>query len=142
MAMADALTGTILAVGLFLVARKLWDYFVRSNMNFDEYDWSFDSPENVHPTVWEYNKKNLVPIDIGLEKVVQAIGLDCYGAQCCAANMHYNQERRVCEADKVAAETFVSGDLQPCATLPNGRKIVPYNQGTALSMRGAFSALA
>ena len=107
---SNVLMGITLALGAVLLARQTWDYWTRSNMNFDEYDWKFQSPDKISPTIWEYNSKNFLPIELGLKNVVTAIGLDCYGEQCCAANMTYDQTNRVCKTD----ESFVSGELNLC----------------------------
>lgn len=113
--LADFLIGTVLAIGLFMLMRKAWDYYNRNNMNFDEYNWIIESPDELHPTVMEYNRKHLLPIDIGLGKIVSSIGLDCYGPQCCSADMRYDENKRQCVAatgsgsSEVTEEPFLSG---------------------------------
>lgn len=119
--LSNLLMGITLALGIILLVRQTWDYWTRSNMNFDEYDWKFQSPDKIHPTIMEYNAKNFLPIDLGLKNVVQAIGLDCYGEQCCAAGMTYDKTNRVCKRD---TESFISGELNLCNDTSG---ILPYD---------------
>jgi len=115
---ARYLSGIILAVGLFVLVRKSWDLYVRSTMNFDEYNFQESDPDSVHPTVWEYNKKHF-NYDIGLKKIIGQIGLDCYGDACCSDGMSYDEEKMQCVIGSVqrpGAESFISGcgkEVQP-----------------------------
>ena len=91
------LTGTLLAVGIFLIVRRSWDIFVRSDINFDEYNWSSTAdPAVLHPTIWEYNKTHFLNIDTGLKKVINSLGIDCFGAACCAPGTRYDTNKHQC----------------------------------------------
>lgn len=92
---ARYLSGLILGIGLFVLARRSWDVYVRSTMNFDEYDFQDADPDVHHPTVWEYNKKNM-NIDNWFKNLIGNIGIDCYGDSCCTAGMTYDVDNRQC----------------------------------------------
>jgi len=89
------LTGITIAVGVYLFARRAWDISVRSNMNFNEYEFGSDDPEKLHPTIWEYNKKHFFP-NFSLGNVIGKVGVECYGNSCCSVGMHYNEKRHQC----------------------------------------------
>ena len=111
---ARYLSGIILAVGLFVLVRQSWDLYVRSTMNFDEYNFEQADPSAVHPTVMEYNRKHF-NYDVGLKKLIGSVGLDCYGDACCSDGMRYDSERMQCVLGTTipkATEGF-DGDIQP-----------------------------
>lgn len=89
-------TGTVLAIGIYLLVRRIWDLSVRNNMNFNEYEFGAGSdPAKLNPTVWEYNKKHLFA-NLNLSKIIGAVGIDCYGDACCTLNTHYDDELKQC----------------------------------------------
>ena len=96
--LAKYLSGIILGCGLFVLVRRSWDLYVRSNMNFDEYNFEHEDPAADHPTVWEYNNKHL-NLGVGLKNLIGAAQLECYGDQCCSAGMRYNTDQRQCVVD-------------------------------------------
>jgi hypothetical protein len=89
-------TGTVLAIGIYLLVRRTWDLSVRNNMNFNEYEFGAGSdPAKLNPTIWEYNKKNLFA-NLNLSKVIGAVGIECYGDACCPLDTHYDEELKQC----------------------------------------------
>jgi len=107
-AVAKILLAIVLAVGGFLIVRRLLDISTRDNMNFDAYNWMLN-PETQTPTVYEYDKAAL----IGLAEDVEDMhfnGLDCIGDACCTKGMKYDKAMRKC-IESAALETFVTGQL-------------------------------
>lgn len=97
------LTGITIAVGVYLFARRAWDISVRSNMNFNEYDFGSDDPKNQHPTVMEYNRTHFFP-NFSLGNVIGKVGVECYGNSCCSLGMHYDENRHQCVLNKIGDE--------------------------------------
>ena len=90
-------TGVVLAVGIFVIARRSWDIFVRSDIHFEEYNWNMTpDPAVNHPTIWEYNKTHFLNIDTGIKKIINNLGIDCFGAACCAPGTHYDSRKYQC----------------------------------------------
>jgi hypothetical protein len=90
-------TGVVLAVGIFVIARRSWDIFVRSDIHFEEYNWNLTpDPAVNHPTKWEYNKKHFLNIDTGIKKIINNLGIDCFGAACCAPGTYYDSRKYQC----------------------------------------------
>ena len=89
------LTGITIAIGVYLFARQAWDLSVRSNMNYNEYDFTSEDPSNMHPTKWEYNRKNFFP-NFSFGNIVGKIGVECYGDACCPLNTHYDNDKHQC----------------------------------------------
>ena len=107
------LMGTLLAFALYFITRRLWDIYTRNNMNFDEYDFSAD-PEGQHPTIMEYNRKHFPKLDFAVKKLVGAIGVDCFGSDCCAMGMTYDEDKRQCR-------------LEPFLTGTGRKNVKPYS---------------
>ena len=87
--------GITIAVGAIFVIRKAWDISMRNNMNFDEYDWKYESPSDHTPSIWEYNKKNLFNFDNPIKTVIGNLGL-CVGADCCANGLYFDEDKQKC----------------------------------------------
>ena len=68
-------------------------------MNFDEYNWSVDDPDALHPTVYEYNKAHVFDLDAGLGKLINLLGIDCFGAACCAKGTVYDTGAQTCKKE-------------------------------------------
>lgn len=89
-------SGVIMAGGIFLIIRKAWDIYTRSDMNFDEYDWKYSDPNTQHPTIMEYNRKNFVNVDMGLRDIISNLNIGCVGEFCCSNGMYYNETSKRC----------------------------------------------
>jgi len=87
--------GITIAVGAIFVIRTMWDINTRSNMNFDEYDWKYESPDSQVPTVWEYNKAHLFNFDNPIKTLVGNLGL-CVGSDCCANGLYFDKTKQKC----------------------------------------------
>lgn len=93
--LSNYLVGITLGVGIFFLARKLWDLFTRSNMNYDEYDWKYESPAATSPTIWEYNKKHLFNFEKPLKNLIKNAGI-CAGESCCDYGLSYDPNKNKC----------------------------------------------
>jgi len=92
---ANYAIGITIAVGAFLIIRNIWDIYTRNNMNFDEYDWKYEDPSKHAPSIWQYNKDNLLKIDNPLKTLMKNLGI-CVGDSCCADGLYFDKEKQKC----------------------------------------------
>lgn len=135
-------SGLIILVGGYSILMNIIDVNSRDNMDFDEYSWSFN-PESVKPSVYEYDKAQLLgstlPQDIMSEAQTLALGLGvgCVGANCCSEGMTYDEDNKKC-IEKVDKESFMTGQFNKGSFIggsgdeyimtPSG-DIQPYSEG-------------
>lgn len=91
---SNGLSIIIIIVGLIAIINKVLDLNSRDNMNYDEIDWKFN-PDNLKPTVYEYDKQQLEKINIETD-LTQGLGLGCIGASCCSNDMVYDNKADKC----------------------------------------------
>ena len=106
------ISGLIILVGGLSLIRNIVDIYSRDNMEYDEYNWRFN-PNSVKPTVYEYNKAQLLGVTdalSGAQTMALGLGLGCVGANCCSDGMTYDNVASKC-IEKVAKETFSTGQL-------------------------------
>jgi len=93
----------IIAVGIIIAFRKLWDISSRDNMNFDEYAWSWD-PDSNSPTVLEYDidqiKKQKGALEDDANALAKELGLGCVGEECCDKGTKWSHVSQKCEIVK------------------------------------------
>lgn len=95
----------VIIVGGFFLFRRIWDLSSRDNMNYDEYNWDFD-PDNVKPTVFDYDKEQLDKSDMGdrissdLHTLASDLGVECIGPNCCSKGMRYDHKQNKCLESK------------------------------------------
>lgn len=95
----------VIIVGGFFLFRRIWDLSSRDNMNYDEYNWDFD-PDNVKPTVYQYDKQQLDKSDMGdrissdLHTLASDLGVECIGPNCCSKGMRYDYKQKMCVKGK------------------------------------------
>lgn len=95
----------VIIVGGFFLIRRIWDLASRDNMNYDEYDWGFD-PDNVKPTVYEYDKQQFeksgggASVSSDLQSLASDLGVECIGPSCCGKDMRYDHQRKKCVEGK------------------------------------------
>jgi hypothetical protein len=104
---ANYIVGIMIAIGAFLILQNIWDIYTRSNMDFNEYNWDYESPEASTPTIWQYNKENFFKFDDLFKNLMVNLGL-CVGETCCAPGMTYDKEKSQCVAPKVSTNTMNS----------------------------------
>ena len=93
--LANYLIGITIAVSAIFVIRKVWDISMRSNMDYDEYDWKFEDPADYAPSIWEYNKKHFFNFENPLKDLIGNLGL-CIGSDCCANGLYFDTEKQKC----------------------------------------------
>lgn len=103
------LSALIIIVGGYSLLHGIVDIYSRDNMDFDEYNWRFN-PEAQKPSVYEYNKAQLLGVTDSLSDLGLGMGLGCVGANCCSEGMTYDDTIQKC-IKNVAKETFVTGQL-------------------------------
>lgn len=99
----------IVLVGGYSLIHNIVDINSRDNMDYDAYNWNFN-PESQKPSVYEYNKAQLLGATDSLSDLGLDMGFACVGAKCCSEGMTYDETARKC-IKSVAKETFVTGQL-------------------------------
>ena len=94
---ANYLIGITVAVGAFIIMQNVWDITTRSNMEFNEYDWKYQSPDSKTPTIWQYNKENFFKFDNLFKNLMANLGI-CVGKTCCAPGLSFNEDKQQCVA--------------------------------------------
>lgn len=92
---SNYLLGITIAVGSIFIIRDLWEINTRSNMNFDEYDWKYEDPNDYAPSIWEYNKKNLLKIENPFKNLFKNLGI-CVGDDCCSDGLFFDKKKQKC----------------------------------------------
>jgi hypothetical protein len=110
--LSNYLVGITLGVGIFFLMRKLWDLFTRSNMNYDEYDWKYENPAANTPSIWEYNKKNLLNIENPFKNLLKNLGV-CVGETCCDSGLKFDSDKQKCVV------AYDKGDMSVSSTPAN-----------------------
>lgn len=121
--------GITIAVGAFFVVRAIWDISSRSNINFDEYNWNYESPSAQIPSIWQYNKENAFNFDNPIKNLMGNLGL-CVGSTCCANGMYFDTSLQKCTSTPSASTTLVSQKFNTtesfiCGGNLNGTAVVP-----------------
>lgn len=91
-------------IGSVLIILNIYDLSSRDNMEYDEYDWGVRDPKVIHPTVYEYNKREFNILTNNIDEKVQSwkdsiaddIGNVCSGPACCSNKMKYNKATNKC----------------------------------------------
>ena len=92
---SDYLLGITIAIGAIIIMRDIWEIHTRSNMNFDEYDWKYEDPSDQSPSIWEYNKKNLLKIENPFKNLLKNLGI-CVGDDCCSEGLFFDKKKQKC----------------------------------------------
>lgn len=107
------ISGLIVLVGGLSLIHTIVDIYSRDNMEYDEYNWQFN-PNSVKPTVYEYNKAQLMGVATSVEDTLGSaqtlalgLGVGCIGANCCSKGMTYDDKAKKC----IDKETFSTGQL-------------------------------
>jgi len=92
---ANYLLGITIAVGSVYIVRDIWEIHTRSNMNFDEYNWKYEDPNDYAPGIWEYNKKNFLKIENPFKNLLKNLGI-CIGDACCSDGLYFDKKKQKC----------------------------------------------
>jgi hypothetical protein len=107
---SNYLLGITIVIGSIYVIRDIWEIHTRSNMNFDEYDWKYEDPSNHAPSIWEYNKKNLLKIENPFKNLLKNLGI-CVGDDCCSDGLFFDKKKQKCvvpsDMNSTNSEPFV-----------------------------------
>lgn len=91
----NILVAIVIVVGCYFVGIKIYNYYRRDNMNYQEFDYSDDvKPEHVDDyegeSIWDYDKNQLDNLDID-------INFDhCIGHNCCSDNQRFDDTAQKC----------------------------------------------
>lgn len=116
--------GITIAIGAIFVIRTIWDMSTRSNMNFDEYNWSYEDPTQQVPTKWQYNKEHLFNFDNPIKTLVGNLGL-CVGSDCCADGLFFDKTKQQCTAINPGAKGKSITESFVCGGKLQGTNVVP-----------------
>ena len=103
---SNILLAVVIIVGCYYFGKRVYNYYRRDNMNYQEFDYGHESDYKVteHPgeseSAWDYNMRQFDKIEDQLS------GKFCFRDECCSDNMVYNKKIGKC-VDKVAG-----GDAQ------------------------------
>ena len=96
---SNGLIGIVVVVGGFMIIKQVINLSSRNNMNYDEFDWTWD-PDANDPTVYEYDKDQLTgsinSIVEDANSFVANLGLGCVGSECCADGTKYDEDKGQC----------------------------------------------
>ena len=92
---ANYIVGIMIAIGAFIIIRNIWDIYTRNNMEFNEYEWNYESPDSQSPSIWEYNKANFFNFDNLFANLMMNLGL-CVGKRCCAPGLSFDEGKQQC----------------------------------------------
>ena len=119
--------GITIAIGAIFVIRTIWDMSTRSNMNFDEYNWSYEDPTQQVPTKWQYNKEHLFNFDNPIKTLVGNLGL-CVGSDCCADGLFFDKTKQQCTAINPGAKGKAITESFVCGGKLQGTNVVPIDE--------------
>jgi hypothetical protein len=93
----------IILIGTFYIMTKMYDLYIRNNMNYDQYDFSFDANEQLkedtgHTTNISQVLKNELK-DI-IDPAKKKLNIGCIGSECCGDDMTYDKQTNKCVDDK------------------------------------------
>ena len=94
---ANILIAIVIVIGSYYIGGKVYNYYRRNNMNFQEFDYPVDvsvshERKDDEGSIWEDDKKQLEKIDV-LDKRWYG---ECKGAECCGPNQTYNINKDLC----------------------------------------------
>jgi hypothetical protein len=121
--------GITIAVGGFFIMQATWDIMTRSNMDFDSYDWGYESPGAQAPSKWQYNKEHMFNFDNPLKTLFANLGL-CLGSNCCANGMYFDKAKQQCTTTASSNTTIVSGQTESfvCGNTLNGTAVAKFDE--------------
>jgi hypothetical protein len=92
---ANYLIGISSAIGVFIIMINVWDIYTRSNMEFNEYEWRYESPDARTPTKWQFNKENFFNLNELFYDLMLSLGI-CVGKTCCAPGLSFDEDKQQC----------------------------------------------
>jgi hypothetical protein len=108
-----SLMGVIIVIGSFFIIKQIYDLTSRDNMNFDEYDWMWDSSNT--PVITEYDKTITTPTP---EFSISG----CVGSECCSTGMYYSAVQGQCLTGSKIPTTDDATTLSKTEGFAQGRK--------------------
>jgi hypothetical protein len=88
------LISMVVAIGSIIVFYKIYDISIRDNMNYDEFDWSFN-PESVDVTDANTNSDDQ-PQDPSNNSSSNSYVFGCVGETCCADGTKFDTDKKKC----------------------------------------------
>jgi len=127
---STGLIGVVLIVGGVVVIRRAFDISARNNMNYDEYDWTWDSGAQGQ-SVYEYDKAQLTGITNTLvddaDSLAATLGIGCVGASCCADGTTFDDGQGKCVEGFSNATPQVEVASVNCPFKEEQYKVKPYS---------------
>ena len=137
----NIMTGLIaltIAIGIFMVVRRMWDLSSRNNMNYQEYEWSWD-PASYDPTVIQYDAQQLGlasdSISGGAAKLANMAGLGCIGKSCCSNGTKWDDSSKKCIEGFTTRSadfpvSYIESESAKCPDANPDAKISAYNSSS------------
>uniref|UniRef100_A0A6C0E304 Uncharacterized protein n=1 Tax=viral metagenome TaxID=1070528 RepID=A0A6C0E304_9ZZZZ len=120
---AAILTAIVIMIGIIVIGKKMIDLMNRDNMNFDEYDWNFNTKDAPADNVSSPAKD---PWDIPTRV--------CIGAECCNEYSSYDVKQNMCVPNISPSETSGTNTSSNTSTPSN-------NETTSTSMNDLMNEL-
>ena len=125
---SKALMVVVIVVGGFMILKQAINLLSRNNMNFDEFDWSWNADAN-DPNVYEYNQEQLEGTSDDTEDDANSfaanLGIGCVGSDCCADGTIYDEDKNQC------IEGFANGRSAVSYVEVEGG-VCPFKKGTSV----------
>ena len=93
----------IILIGSFYLIARIYDLYIRNNMNYDQYDFSFDAHQKLKEDTG--HGKNISQIlehqfkDI-IDPAKDKLNIGCIGSECCSNDMIYDKQSNKCIDNK------------------------------------------
>jgi hypothetical protein len=89
----------IILIGSFYIVTRIYDLYIRNNMNYDQYDFSFDANQQLKEDTG--NGKNISQVlktefkDV-IDSTKNKLNFGCIGSECCSDGMSYDKQLNIC----------------------------------------------
>ena len=132
----NIMTGIIgiwLLISAIYIIMQMFDLSQRSNMNFDEYNWSWN-PNSMNSKDVQYDKNdNIEPTSLQDDALnfATSFGFGCVGEKCCADGTKYNKDKKQCVEAFGGMKTsvsYVEDLISPCPWKETKTTITSFNK--------------
>lgn len=132
------LIAVVIAIGIFVIVRHMFDLSARNNMNYQEYEWNWD-PNSYNPSVIQYDAEQLGiakdSISQGAANLANMTGLGCIGESCCSNGTKWDDSTKKCIEGFTTRSadfpvSYIESESANCPTANPNAKISAYNAGS------------
>ena len=132
----NIMTGIIgiwILISAIYIIIQMFDLSQRSNMNFDEYNWSWN-PNSMNSSNVQYDKNdNIGPTSLQDDALnfATSFGFGCIGAKCCADGTTYNKDKKQCVESfggMNKSVSYVEDTISPCPWKEKNTTVTSFNK--------------